>query len=169
MRLSGATKCFVILSGRSPGATIEPLMTRRATREMFPRSVLSFAAACPLGPLAEGLQMAISRRQFCEGLMIGGSFAGTPALGGPHAPSWPQSAATRTGSDLGSLYPFVQAQADRSRFDLSLLHPEFSNLRQWQATVRARIFEHLYYAPPRVPPQPQVIRRPTRATTSRNS
>ncbi|MET0214877.1 MAG: alpha/beta hydrolase family protein, partial [Vicinamibacterales bacterium] len=106
-----------------------------------------------------GLQMAISRRQFCEGLMIGGSFAGTPVLGGPHSRSWPQAAATRTGSDLGSLYPFVQAQADRSRFELSLLHPEFSNLRQWQATVRARIFEHLYYAPPRVPPMPQVIRR----------
>ena len=85
--------------------------------------------------------MAISRRQFCEGLMIGGSFSGTPARGSPPSPSWPQSAAaTRTGSDLGSLYPFVQAQADRSRFELSLLHPEFSNLRQWQATVRALIF-----------------------------
>ena len=75
--------------------------------------------------------MAISRRQFCEGLMIGGRFAGAPALGGPPSPSGPQSpAATRTGSDLGSLYPFVQAQADRSKFELSLLHPEFSNLRQ---------------------------------------
>ena len=103
--------------------------------------------------------MAISRRQFCEGLMIGGSFTGTPALSGPHASWWPQAAATRTGSDIGSLYPFVQAQADRSRFELSLLHPEFTNLRRWQGTVRARVFEHLFYAPSRVPPLPQVIRR----------
>jgi hypothetical protein len=129
------------------------------SHEMFRNSSDRPQGSVIIGQLAEGLQMAISRRQFCEGLMVGGRFVGTPALGGPHARSWPQSAATRTGSDLGSLYPFVQAQAERSRFELSLLHPEFTNLRQWQGTVRARIFEHLYYAPSRVPPQPQVIRR----------
>jgi len=60
---------------------------------------------------------------------------------------------------LGNLYPFVQAQADRSTFELSFLRPEFKNLRQWQKPARARVFDHLFYAPPRVAPQPQLIRR----------
>jgi dienelactone hydrolase len=64
-----------------------------------------------------------------------------------------------TGSHIGNLYPFVQEQANRSKLELSFLRPEFTNLRTWQGTARARIFEHLFYAPPPVAPQPQLVRR----------
>ena len=70
-----------------------------------------------------------------------------------------EPAVVRTGSHLGSLYPFVQGQADRSPLELSFLRPEFNSLQQWQPLARARIFEHLFYAPPRVAPQPQLVRR----------
>ena len=68
-------------------------------------------------------------------------------------------AVVRTGSHIGSLYPFVKGQADRSPLELSFLRPEFKSLQQWQPTARARIFEHLFYAPARVAPQPQLVRR----------
>jgi dienelactone hydrolase len=104
--------------------------------------------------------MAISRRQFCEGLMIGGAFGAAPAAGVATPPvRGAQPATGGTGSHLGSLYPFVQGQADRSTFDQSFLQPRFSDLRQWQRAARARVFERLFYAPPRVAPQPQLVRR----------
>ncbi len=104
--------------------------------------------------------MAISRRQFCAGLMAGGGLAPTAARASGH--SWPRlqgPTVTRTGSHLGNLYPFVQGQANRSTFELSFLRPEFTNLRRWQPAARAKVLEHLFYAPPRVDPQPQLVRR----------
>jgi len=65
----------------------------------------------------------------------------------------------KTGSHIGSLYPFVQKQADRSPIELSFLRPEFKDLKQWQKRARAKVFEHMFYAPPRADPQPKVIRR----------
>lgn len=104
--------------------------------------------------------MAISRRQFCEGLVAGGGLlAATPARPIVEYLSSQDPAVARTGSPLGSLYPFVQQQADRSKHELSFLRPEFRNLRRWQPTARARIFEHLFYSPPRVDPQPRLIHR----------
>jgi dienelactone hydrolase len=107
-----------------------------------------------------GVQMAISRRQFCEGVMAGTGLLSTgpahPDAAGTHVQS---PAVARTDSHLGSLYPFVQRQADRSQLELSFLRPEFKNLQRWQADARARIFDHLFYAPPRVAPHPHVIRR----------
>ena len=104
--------------------------------------------------------MPISRRQFCEGLIVGGGLAATPADAGASLHAEPQvTNLARTGSHIGNLYPFVQGQADRSAFELSFLRPEFTNLRRWQRTARATLFEHLYYTPPRVDPQPQLVRR----------
>ncbi len=71
---------------------------------------------------------------------------------------WPQTSAP-TGSPLGNLYPFVQAQADTSPLELSFLRPEFKDLRRWQPTARRKIFDHLFYSPERVTPQPQIVRR----------
>lgn len=67
--------------------------------------------------------------------------------------------AAPTSSHIGNLYPFVQGQADRSTFELSFLRPDFRNLQEWQPVARRRIFDHLFYAPPPVAPQPQLIRR----------
>ncbi len=63
---------------------------------------------------------------------------------------------------VGTLYPFVQQQADRSRLELSFLHAHFRDLASWQRTARARVLEHLFYAPPPVSPTPDVIRRTDR-------
>ncbi len=104
--------------------------------------------------------MAISRRRFCERVIVGGGLAAAPAGSLGSWPPWSQGTPTAsTGSHIGSLYPFVQGQADRSTFELSFLRSEFTNLRQWQRTAREKIFEHLFYAPPRVEPQPQLVRR----------
>lgn len=64
-----------------------------------------------------------------------------------------------TGSHLGNLYPFVQKQADRSPLEMSFLRAEFTNLKRWQRRARAKVFEHLFYAPPPVAPQANLIRR----------
>jgi dienelactone hydrolase len=118
--------------------------------------------------------MPISRRQFCERLAAGGGLlaagSGLPAAGGgllAAAPGRagaigapPQAAgAGPTSSHLGNLYPFVQGQADRSPLELSFLRPEFPRLDDWQRTARARVLQHLFYAPPPVAPQPELIRR----------
>jgi dienelactone hydrolase len=66
-------------------------------------------------------------------------------------------------SHIGNLYPFVQQLADRSPRGLSYLRPEFKNLRQWQRRARARVFDHLFYAPQPVAPEPQIIARKERA------
>jgi dienelactone hydrolase len=105
--------------------------------------------------------MSISRRDFCERLIPGGLLlAATPncAADGTSAPDQAPRTAP-TGSHIGNLYPFVQAQADHSKLELSFLQQEFKSLPEWQPKARARIFDHLFYTPPPVAPQPQVVRR----------
>ena len=60
------------------------------------------------------------------------------------------------------MYRFVQAQADHSPLELSFLQPAFKSLASWQPNARAKVFERLFYAPPAVAPQPQIIRRTDR-------
>ena len=103
------------------------------------------------------MQMTISRRTFCAGVIAGSGSRAMPAAVEGHLP--PQTAVAATGSHIGNLYPFVQAQADKSPLELSFLRPEFKDLRRWQTRARSRIFDHLFYAPPRVAPQAQVVRR----------
>lgn len=103
--------------------------------------------------------MPISRRQFCERLAAGGGIlAAAPGHAGAVAAP-PQAAAGATGPHLGNLHPFVQGQADQSPLELSFLRPEFQRLEDWQGAARARVFQHLFYAPPPVAPQPELIRR----------
>jgi hypothetical protein len=42
---------------------------------------------------------------------------------------------------------------------LSFLRSEFSDLRAWQRTARARVLDHLFYAPPPVEPKTEIVRR----------
>lgn len=65
-------------------------------------------------------------------------------------------------SHIGSLYPFVQKQADSSPVALSFLRPEFRSLKEWQPRARRRVFQLLHYAPPPVKPEPQLVRRTDR-------
>jgi dienelactone hydrolase len=80
-----------------------------------------------------------------------------PLLAQERAATAATTAATE--SHLGSLYPFIQQQADRSRFELSFLNDDLRDLKAWQERARAKVFDHLFYAPPRFDPRPEVIRR----------
>jgi dienelactone hydrolase len=95
--------------------------------------------------------MKISRRQFHSWLAAGAvaQHAGTTARGETQ----------QAGSDIGSLYPFVQKQADRSTLELSFLRPEFKSLKAWQPKARALVLDHLFYAPAATAPEPRLIRR----------
>ena len=109
--------------------------------------------------------MAISRRDFWEHLAAaGGLLAAGPERVAAAIERGQAPAAASTGSHIGNLYPFVQGQADRSTLELSFLRPEFKSLEKWQPVARNRILQHLFYAPPPVAPQPQVIRRTEKET-----
>jgi dienelactone hydrolase len=109
--------------------------------------------------------VSVSRRDFCQwlggsGLMAGASFPlSATDLEPLTVPQQGVAATAATGSHLGNLYPFIQQQADRSRFELSFLHADAPDLKTWQERARAKVIDHLFYAPPRVAPQPEVIRR----------
>jgi dienelactone hydrolase len=107
--------------------------------------------------------MTPSRRAFLHSLGAAGFFAGAASRApgaSPGAGLPPQEAPK--GSDIGSLYPFVQQQADRSRLELSFLQDRFTALTAWQSTARNTVLQHLFYAPPAVAPAAEVVRREDR-------
>ncbi|MGP0067474.1 MAG: hypothetical protein ACLQGP_28250 [Isosphaeraceae bacterium] len=70
------------------------------------------------------------------------------------APSLP-----RTGSDVGSLYPFIRSQAVRGEFPLSYLRDEFRDVAKWKSRARGKFLELLHYAPAPCDPNAEVIER----------
>jgi dienelactone hydrolase len=106
--------------------------------------------------------MPVSRRQFCEWLGASGLAGSLPSVRAGLPSFQEPSTAAQTGSQIGTLYSFVQKQADRSRFELSFLQGKFRALEPWQKTARAKVLEHLFYAPPSVTPMPEVVRREDR-------
>jgi dienelactone hydrolase len=108
--------------------------------------------------------MTSSRRQFLQSLGAAGlaTGRGNRAQGAAVAPALARQPSLLSGSDIGSLYPFVQKQADRSPLELSFLRDEFTDLAAWQSRARAMVLEHLFYHPAPVPPAAQVIRREDR-------
>src|SRR5438094_8146323 len=54
-----------------------------------------------------------------------------------------------TGSDVGSLFPFIRSQAVRGEFPLSFLREEFREVAAWKRYARGKLLELLQYAPPR--------------------
>ena len=107
----------------------------------------------------------LSRRELLHllgGLAAGASLSGLGSslmadTGGPESPPPPTPPPIEARSDLGSLYPFIQAQADRSPLGLSYLRGDFPDLAAWQDKARNRITELLHYHPPRVQPDPQTL------------
>jgi len=66
---------------------------------------------------------------------------------------------TPTGSDIGSLYPFIQSQAVKGQPSLSFLRDEFQDLEAWQRQARGKLLELLHYAPPPCDPQAEVVEK----------
>jgi dienelactone hydrolase len=63
------------------------------------------------------------------------------------------------GSDVGSLFPFIESQAVRGEFPLSFLNPRFRSGDRWKKTARAKVLDLLHYAPPKCDPKPETLER----------
>jgi len=97
-----------------------------------------------------------TRREFLQG-SAGGALTALGVLGAPLPAS--ASPGPDSGSDIGSLYPFVKSQAVTGEFPLSFLQKEFTDLRAWKAKARAKVLELLHYAPPPCDPRAEVVER----------
>ena len=104
----------------------------------------------------------LTRRRFCRSLGASGLLSQSSTSLSNLAALLQPPAGAAASPHIGSLYPFVQQQADRSPLELSFLHSRFRNLASWQKTARARVLEQLFYSPPAASPAPDVIRRTDR-------
>ncbi len=64
-----------------------------------------------------------------------------------------------TGANLGTLFPDVQQLADDAPYAFSFLGDRFRDLEEFKRTARAKLFELLLYAPPKVEPKAEVVAR----------
>src|SRR5690349_16833117 len=99
--------------------------------------------------------VALSRRRFCQWLGSTGVLAGAAVPSDADLLEQSAASGAETASHVGSLYSFIQKQADRSPLALSFLRPEFRDLEAWQKQARATVLDHLFYAPPPVPAAPE--------------
>jgi dienelactone hydrolase len=60
-------------------------------------------------------------------------------------------------SDIGNLYDYIKIEADRSRFDLSLLAREWDDIEKWRILARAKLHELLHYDPEGAPLNPKTL------------
>jgi len=63
------------------------------------------------------------------------------------------------GSALGSLYPFIKRQQERTRQSLAFSHRRPKDLESWKSEGRNKIFELMSYRPESVDPRPRVLDR----------
>lgn len=99
----------------------------------------------------------VNRRNFLQATAIAGA---APFLGGAsRAPATQPVTAVSTGSDVGTLFPFIKSQAAKDEFPLSFLNPRFESLRAWTPTARAKLLELLHYAPPSCDPSAETVER----------
>ena len=69
------------------------------------------------------------------------------------------SAIAKTGSDVGTLFPFIYSQARKTDFPLSFLNDQFKDVSAWKRQARGKLLELLHYAPPKCDPRPEVIEK----------
>jgi hypothetical protein len=96
-----------------------------------------------------------TRREFVRGLAAA---AGSPLLAAGAAPAQPPPAPP-TGPHVGSLFPFIHAQAVKSDFPLSFLREAFTDRAAWKRQARGKLLELLHYAPAKCDPRPEVVER----------
>jgi dienelactone hydrolase len=101
-----------------------------------------------------------TRRKFLQwtGTTLACSWLADSGAAAPAAKS-PGTPAAKTGSDVGSLFPFIQSQAIRSDFPLSFLREKFKDLPAWKRQARGKLLDLLHYAPPRCDPRAEVVEK----------
>src|ERR1051325_7306451 len=111
--------------------------SNQPTRRIFLQTMATWAAMPLVAPVAAAEP--------------GGAVqAKTNVVSAPNLDAFP------TGSDVGSLYPFIQSQA-RTTFPLSYLNPQFHDLPAWKKVGRAKLLDLLHYAPPACDPKPEGV------------
>jgi dienelactone hydrolase len=65
----------------------------------------------------------------------------------------------KTGSDVGSLHPFIRSQVVQGEFPLSYLRAEFRELVEWKHRAREKLLGLLHYAPPSCAPAAEIVER----------
>jgi dienelactone hydrolase len=112
-------------------------------------------------PLIPRVNLRLNRRNFLQTTAVAGlssMFSGQFNTLGAEA-SRVAAAPKPTGSDVGSLFPFIQSQAVKGEFPLSFLNPRFRSLRSWKKTARGKLLELLYYAPAACNPAAETVER----------
>lgn len=66
---------------------------------------------------------------------------------------------TATGSDIGTLYPEIEALAAQRGFPLSALEHQYENPAAYRQAVQAKVLELFHYQPDPVPPNPETVMR----------
>jgi dienelactone hydrolase len=62
-------------------------------------------------------------------------------------------------AQVGNLFPFVEATAERSTLELSFLHDRFRDVEAWRQRGQRQVHELLRYDPPKCDPRPEVLER----------
>jgi len=78
---------------------------------------------------------------------------------GPEALIQEDPPTPKTGSDVGTLFPFIYSQAVKKDFPLSFLANEFKDVSAWKRQARGKLLELLHYAPPKCEPRPEVVEK----------
>lgn len=113
-------------------------------------------------PTPNEIHAQASRRQFLAASALGG-------VGALFTDNWETVAAeikgngaaraARTGSDVGSLFPFIESQAVHDHFPLSFLDDAYTSLASWKEKARSKVFELLHYSPPKCDPAAETVER----------
>ncbi len=67
--------------------------------------------------------------------------------------------AVQTRSDVGSLFPIIDAQAIKSDFPLSFLNPKFTDAKAWKGKAREKFLDLLHYSPPPCDHKPELVEK----------
>jgi dienelactone hydrolase len=121
------------------------------------REILRWIAGALSAPAAEAKRRSGTRgRDAYAAVVSGDAAARLPA----HTPE--DLLMQPTGSDVGSLFPFIESQARKRDFPLSFLRDEFHEAKAWKRRARARLLDLLHYAPPSRDPRPEIVERADR-------
>src|SRR5436190_1355967 len=97
-----------------------------------------------------------SRRNFLGGLCTATALA---ALNKNTDAAETKIPAFDTGSDVGSLFPIIDAQAVKKDFPLSFLNSDFKSIKSWKPKARAKVLDLLHYSPAKCDPKPEIVEK----------
>jgi len=145
---------FAMRASPFPSNFASPPPEQEVSQTMNKRSLRSAHAS--KRPAHQAKKALTSRRDFLHRLTAGVCAAAylsdRTATGNAQPPSGGIAGTavrfTKTESDVGSLFPFIQSQAVKSDFPLSFLNPKFKSYQGWKRKGRGKLLELLHYAPP---------------------